>query len=88
MPDAVAQRLNGVVAAENANRAVGSANARGNGDSSSAWEPRPTLGTFGADIDKPGKSRWMVPALAAAAVEEVRNRAGPSCPMRPGAMSA
>lgn len=32
---------------------------------------RPTLGTFGADLDKPRKSRWVVPALAAAAAAAV-----------------
>jgi hypothetical protein len=30
-----------------------------------------TLGTFGADLDKPRKSRWVVPALAAAAAAAV-----------------
>ena len=67
MPDAVAHRLSEVVAAESAHRAVVPATGRGNSPSSSAWQPRPTLGTFGADLDKPRKSRWVVPALAAAA---------------------
>jgi hypothetical protein len=47
------------------------ATGRGNGASSSARGPRPTLGTFGADLDKPHKSRWAVPALAAAAAAAV-----------------
>lgn len=71
MPDAVAHRLSGVVAAESAHRAVTPATGRGNGASSSGWQPRPTLGTFGADLDKPRKSRWVVPALAAAAAAAV-----------------
>ena len=65
MPDAVAHRLSEVVAAESAHRAVVPATGRGNSPSSFAWQPRPTLGTFGADLDKPRKSRWVVPALAA-----------------------
>ncbi len=71
MPDPVAHRLSGVVAAESAHRAVTPAIGRGNGASSSGWQPRPTLGTFGADLDKPRKSRWVVPALAAAAAAAV-----------------
>jgi len=71
MPDAVAHRLSEVVAAESAHRAVVPASGRGNSPSSSAWQPRPTLGTFGADLDKPRKSRWVVPALAAAAAAAV-----------------
>jgi anti-sigma factor RsiW len=70
MPDAVAHRLSGVVAVESAQRAVVPATGR-TGASSSAWRPRPTLGTFGADLDKPHKSRWAVPALAAAAAAAV-----------------
>jgi anti-sigma factor RsiW len=71
MPDAVAHRLSEVIAAESSHRAVGPANGHGNGQSSSTWQPRPTLGTFGADLDKPRKSRWVVPALAAAAAAAV-----------------
>ena len=58
MPEAVAHRLNEVVAAESARR-------------SGAWKPRPTLGTFGQDLKKPSKSRWALPALAAAAAAAV-----------------
>lgn len=39
MPDAVAHRLSGVVAAESAHRAVTPATGRGNGASSSGWQP-------------------------------------------------
>jgi anti-sigma factor RsiW len=58
MPEAVAHRLNEVVAAESARR-------------SGAWKARPTLGTFGQDLKKPSKSRWALPALAAAAAAAV-----------------
>jgi anti-sigma factor RsiW len=58
MPEAVAHRLNDVVAAESARR-------------TDVWKPRPTLGTFGEDLKKPSKSRWALPALAAAAVAAV-----------------
>jgi hypothetical protein len=58
MPEAVAHRLNEVIAAESARR-------------SDAWKPRPTLGTFGQDLRKPSKSHWTLPALAAAALAAV-----------------
>jgi anti-sigma factor RsiW len=72
MPDAVAHRLQEVVAAESADRDRVSADvsAAGNGQSV-AQAPRVTLGTFGTDLDKPRKSRWVVPALAAAAAAAV-----------------
>jgi anti-sigma factor RsiW len=72
MPDAVAHRLEEVVAAESADRAHASeARAVGNGQSASRRQPRVTLGTFGTDLDKPRKSRWAIPALAAAAAAAV-----------------
>src|SRR4029453_3463075 len=55
MPEAVAHRLNEVIAGESARR-------------TDAWKPKPTLGTFGQDLKKPSKSRWALPALAAAAL--------------------
>jgi hypothetical protein len=58
MPETVAHRLNEVVAAESARR-------------SGVWKPKPTLGTFGEDLNKPSKSRWALPALAAAAAAAV-----------------
>lgn len=58
MPEAVAHRLNDVVAAESARR-------------TDVWKPRRTLGTFGEDLKKSSKSRWALPALAAAAVAAV-----------------
>lgn len=58
MPEAVAHRLNEVIAAESARR-------------TDAWKPKPTLGTFGQDLKKPAKSRWALPALAAAALAAV-----------------
>jgi anti-sigma factor RsiW len=71
MPDAVVHRLEEVVAAENAHRDVASADGRDHDNSASTWQPRPTLGAFGADLDKPRKSRWVIPALAAAAAASV-----------------
>ena len=72
MPDAVARRLEEVVAAESADRAHASdGSAVGNGQSASRREPRVTLGTFGTDLDKPRRSRWVIPALAAAAAAAV-----------------
>jgi anti-sigma factor RsiW len=71
MPDAVAHRLEEVVAAENVHRTATSANGRNHDNSVPSWQPRPTLGTFGADLDKPRKSRWVIPALAAAAAAAV-----------------
>jgi anti-sigma factor RsiW len=58
MPEALAHRLNDVIAAESARRI-------------DAWKPKPTLGTFGQDLKKPSKSRWAPPALAAAALAAV-----------------
>jgi anti-sigma factor RsiW len=57
MPDAVAQRLEEVVAAEHAHRTAASADGRDDDNSASSWQPRPTLDTFGTDLDKPRKSR-------------------------------
>jgi anti-sigma factor RsiW len=71
MPDAVVHRLEEVVATENAHRAVASEDERDHDNAASTWQPRPTLGTFGADLDKPHKSRWVMPALAAAAAAAV-----------------
>jgi anti-sigma factor RsiW len=59
MPEAVAHRLGQVVAAESVAREAHS------------WKPRPTLGTFGEDLKQPPKSRWVLPALAAAAAAVV-----------------
>ena len=55
MPDAVAHRLEEVVAAESAERAQASADggAAGNGQSASRQQPRVTLGTFG---HRPGQA--------------------------------
>jgi anti-sigma factor RsiW len=64
MPEAVAHRLNEVVAAESARRS-------GVWKPSGIWKPRPTLGTFGEGLKKPSKSRWALPALAAAATAAV-----------------
>ena len=58
MPEAVADRLNNVVAAESARRVEG-------------WKPRPRLGTFGEDLNKPSRSHWALPVLGAAAVAAV-----------------
>ena len=73
MPDAVAHRLEEVVAAESAERAQASADggAGGNGQSASRQQPSVTLGTFGQDLDKPRKTRWVIPAMAAAAAAAV-----------------
>ncbi|HJY46330.1 MAG TPA: zf-HC2 domain-containing protein [Propionibacteriaceae bacterium] len=72
MPDSVAHRLEEVVAAESADRAdAPDSSAVGNGQSASHRQPRVTLGTFGTDLDKPRKSRWVIPALAAAAAAAV-----------------
>jgi anti-sigma factor RsiW len=73
MPDAVAHRLQEVVAAESADRDRASADVRadGNGESAARQAPRVTLGTFGTNLDKPRKSRWVIPALAAAAAAAV-----------------
>jgi hypothetical protein len=58
MPETVAHQLNEVIAAESTRRVDGQ-------------KPRPTLGTFGEDLEKPSRSRWALPALAAAAVAAV-----------------
>jgi anti-sigma factor RsiW len=71
MPDAVVHRLEDAIAAENAHRALASADGRDQDDSASTWQPRAKLDTFGADLDKPRKSRWVIPALAAAAAAAV-----------------
>jgi anti-sigma factor RsiW len=59
MPEAVAHRLNEVIAAESERRGT------------DVWKPRPTLGSFGEGLEKPAKSRWALPALAAAAAAAV-----------------
>ena len=59
MPKDVAHRLNEVIAAESERRRT------------AVWKPRPTLGSFGEDLEKPSKSRWALPALAAAAFAAV-----------------
>ena len=69
MPEAVAQRLNNVVAAEQARRAEATVGTRGP-VSVVSRPPRASLGTFGSDLAKP-RSRWALPALAAAAVAAV-----------------
>ena len=58
MPETVARRLNEVIAAKSARR-------------TNCWKPKPTLGNFGQDLKKPSKSRWALPALAAAALAAV-----------------
>jgi anti-sigma factor RsiW len=68
MPDAVAHRLNNVVAAESAQRAEKSDAAGGDRRSDTTWQPRATLGNFGDDLKQPARSRRALPALAAAAV--------------------
>ena len=63
MPDAVARRLEEVVAAESADRAHASdGSAVGNGQSAPPGATV-TLGTFGTDLDKPCRSRWVIPGL-------------------------
>ena len=69
MPEAVAQRLNNVVAAEQARRAEATVGTRGP-VSVVSRPPRASLGTFGSDLAKP-RPRWALPALAAAAVAAV-----------------
>jgi hypothetical protein len=69
MPEKVAHRLQEVVAAESARRTA--VPAAGQGFGSSSRKPRATLGTFGAELEKPRKSRWVIPALAAAAAAAV-----------------
>ena len=69
MPEAVAQRLNNVVAAEQARRAEATVGTRGPVSVVSRL-PHASLGTFGSDLAKP-KSRRALAALAAAAVAAV-----------------
>jgi anti-sigma factor RsiW len=69
MPEAVAQRLNEVMAAEQARRAAASA-AKSGRESVVSRQPRTSLGTFGSDLEKP-RPRWALAALAAAAVAAV-----------------
>jgi hypothetical protein len=71
MPDAVVHRLEEVVAAENARRAVASADGREQHNLASTWQPQAKLGSSGAHQDKPRKSRWVIPALAAAGAAAV-----------------
>jgi anti-sigma factor RsiW len=73
MPEAVAHRLNDVVAAEQARRAETSVKAsvmESGLESVAGRQPRATLGTFGAELEKP-RPRWPLAALAAAAVAVV-----------------
>lgn len=60
MPPDVFARLQSAVAAESAARTPRVA-------PSAAYRPRPTLGTFGADLHRPSRRRWFAPLLAAAA---------------------
>jgi anti-sigma factor RsiW len=76
MPQAVAQRLQQVAAAESAARQAGAsgggqAGGSAAGESSTTWKPRPTLGTFGEGLKQSSKPHWVLPALAAAAVAAV-----------------
>ena len=64
MPEAVAQRLSEVVATESARRGAGVLQ---DAEPAATWKPRPSLGAFGEDLTKPSKTRWALPALAAAA---------------------
>jgi len=70
MPVAVADRLNDVVAAEQARRVEASTAKGSQLDSIASQQPRVSLGTFGEDLEKP-RSRWALAALAAAAVAAV-----------------
>jgi anti-sigma factor RsiW len=65
MPQELSHRLNEVIAAEGARRSHASVTE--DGQSTGTWQPRKTLGTFGEDLRKPSKSRWLMPTLAAAA---------------------
>ena len=69
MPEAVAHRLNDVVAAQQVQRA--DASVMGSGlESVASRQRRATLGTFGEDLEK-ARPRWALGALAAAAVAAV-----------------
>ena len=63
MPEAVAHRLNDVVAAEHVRRAEASVKGRGL-ESVPSQQPRATLGAFGKELEKP-RPRWALAALAA-----------------------
>lgn len=71
MPQEVSHRLNEVIAAEGAHRSHARATEDWHSDrglvAAGTWQPRKTLGTFGEDLKKPSKSRWLLPTLAAAA---------------------
>jgi len=69
MPQAVAQRLNEVVATESARRT--GAGVLPDARPAATWTPRPSLGAFGEDLTKPSKTRWALPALAAAALAAI-----------------
>ena len=68
MPEAVAHRLNDVVAAQQVQRA--DASVMGSGLESVGSRRRATLGTFGEDLEK-ARPRWALGALAAAVVAAV-----------------
>jgi len=69
MPEAVAHRLNDVVAAEQVRRAEASAKRRGL-ESVPSQQPRATLGAFGKELERP-RPRWALAALAAAVAAAV-----------------
>jgi anti-sigma factor RsiW len=69
MPEAVAHRLNDVVAAEQVRRAEASVKGRGL-ESVPSQQPRATLGAFGKELEKP-RPRWALTALVAAAAVAV-----------------
>jgi anti-sigma factor RsiW len=69
MPEAVAHRLNDVVAAQQVQRADASVMGSGR-ESVASRQRRATLGTFGEDLEK-ARPRWALGALAAAAVAAV-----------------
>lgn len=69
MPEAVAHRLNDVVAAQQVQRA--DASVMGSGlESVASRQRRATLGTFGEDLEE-ARPRWALGALAAAVVAAV-----------------
>lgn len=70
VPAGVAQRLAAVVTAEQARRTAPLRVVGGSGwaDGTGGVRARPTLGTFGADLPRHRRRRWIAPALAAAVV--------------------
>lgn len=76
MPPEVAMRLRSVLDQESARRSTDSGSVTGG--AAGGWPPegvrsapRPSLGVFGAELPRPAKRRWLVPALAAAAAASV-----------------